>query len=65
MNTGAKTRQEYKEWTHKHTLMRGWGAGGVRLEKDRWGKGMEKHNTEGGTGKKQVTDEGAITTLSL
>lgn len=31
-HTGTKTRQEYKEQTHKHTLMRGCGAGGVRLD---------------------------------
>ena len=58
--TGRHWWETSREQTDKHmrekndyiqTLMRGWGTGGVRREKDRWGNGMGKHWKEGKTHK--------------
>lgn len=55
-----------QEQTHKHTLMRGCGAGGVRLDK-RTGEGKgwkntgrRENNTEGGTDKQHATDHDTL-----
>lgn len=57
-HTGTKARQ--------HTLMRGCGAGGVRLDKrtgegKRWkNTGRRENNTEGGTDKQHATDHDTL-----
>ena len=60
---GGRWNEVTKAWTkttYTDTLTRG--PGGVRKEKDRWGK--DWNNTQGGTEKRNVTHEGTISKLN-